>query len=275
MAGDRGTVVVTGASTGIGRATAQRLAGLGFTVVAGVRKDADARAISAPGIEPVLVDVTDPDGIAALRARLEDRPISGLVNNAGVTVNGAIEYLELDELRRQFEVNLFGHVAVTQALLPGIRAAKGRIVNIGSIGGRTALPFIGAYTASKFAMHGLTDSLRLELAPAGIHVALVEPGSIDTEIWRKGIEDAERQFEELTPEQEERYGDRLRKMDKVGRRTAKMAISPEKAAKVVTHALTARRPRARYLVGVDARVQSAVGRLPAAMSDRVLRLLTA
>jgi NAD(P)-dependent dehydrogenase (short-subunit alcohol dehydrogenase family) len=275
MAGDRGTVVVTGASTGIGRATAQRLAGLGFTVVAGVSKDADARAISAPGIEPVLVDVTDPDGIAALRARLEDRPISGLVNNAGVTVNGAIEYLELDELRRQFEVNLFGHVAVTQALLPGIRAAKGRIVNIGSIGGRTALPFIGAYTASKFAMHGLTDSLRLELAPAGIHVSLVEPGSIDTEIWRKGIEDAERQFEELTPEQEERYGDRLRKMDKVGRRTAKMAISPEKAAKVVTHALTARRPRARYLVGVDARVQSAVGRLPAAMSDRVLRLLTA
>lgn len=275
MQGDRGTVVVTGASTGIGRATSQLLAGRGFTVVAGVRKDADARAISAPRIEPVLVDVTDPDGIAALRARLEGRPISGLVNNAGVTVNGPIEYLELDELRRQFEVNLFGHVAVTQALLPGLRAAKGRIVNIGSIGGRTALPFIGAYTASKFAMHGLSDSLRLELAPAGIHVALVEPGSIDTEIWRKGIEDGERQVQELTPEQEERYGDRLRKMDKVGRRTAKMAIAPEKAAKVVAHALTARRPRARYLVGVDARVQSAVGRLPAAMSDRVLRALTA
>jgi NAD(P)-dependent dehydrogenase (short-subunit alcohol dehydrogenase family) len=263
-----GTVVISGASTGIGRTTALHLAGLGFDVLAGVRSESDA----PEGTTAVLVDVTDVDAIAALAARIGDAPLAGLVNNAGIGLGGPIEHVSLEDWRRQFEVNLFGHIAMCRALLPALRAGRGRIVNIGSIGGRTALPFLAPYTTSKFAMHAFSDSLRLELRAQGIHVALIEPGSIATPIWAKGDATVDEVEADLSPELLERYARGLKGARKASARAAGSATAPEKVAAVVEHALTARRPRARYVVGRDAKLQALVAHLPAAVTDRVLRL---
>ena len=260
----RGTVVVTGASTGIGRATALRLAAGGFEVLAGVRREADGEQLVTEAgtgtIVPVGVDVTDAAQIAALGERLAGRPLAGLVNNAGISVNGPLEFVELDELRRQLEVNLVGHVAVTQALLEPLRTARGRIVNITSIGGRFANPFLGPYVASKFAFEGLSDSLRRELRPWGIHVAMIEPGSIATEIWKKGTADGREQLDSLPPRALELYGTRLRAVLKLAGRAGRTAIPPDRVAKKIEHALTASRPKTRYIVGPDAHVQMALQR---------------
>jgi NAD(P)-dependent dehydrogenase (short-subunit alcohol dehydrogenase family) len=263
-----GTVVISGASTGIGRATALRLAGLGFDVLAGVRREGDA----PEGTTAVLLDVTDAAAIDALAARLAGEPLAGLVNNAGIALAGPVEQLEPDEWRRQFEVNLFGHIAVCRALLPALRAARGRIVNVGSIGGRTALPLVAPYTASKFAMHAFSDSLRLELRAQGIHVALIEPGAIATPIWSKGDQGIEQLAAAMSPELRELYADGLAGTLKATARAARLAIAPEKVAAVIAHALTARRPKARYLVGPDARLQALAMHLPAPVTDRLLRL---
>ena len=263
-----GTVVISGASTGIGRATALHLEGLGFDVLAGVRREADA----PEGTTPVLLDVTDQAAIDALAQRVAGRPLAGLVNNAGIGVGGPVEHIPLAEWRRQFDVNLFGHVAMTQALLPALLAGRGRIVNIGSIGGRQALPLLSPYAASKFAMHGLSDSLRLELRRQGVHVALVEPGAIATEIWRKADESFEAIESDLPAEVAARYRKELDGARKASDRAARHAIPADKVAAVVGHALTARRPRARYVVGADARGQALIERLPAAARDRLLRL---
>ena len=262
------TVVISGASTGIGRATALHLHGLGFEVLAGVRREGDAPR----GTTAVLLDVTDQAAIDALATRVGDGPLAGLVNNAGIALGGPTEYVSLDDWRRQFEVNFFGHVAMTRALIPALRAGGGRIVNIGSIGGRMATPFLGPYAASKFAMHGFSDALRMELHGQGIHVALIEPGSIATEIWRKGDEAFAQTGAELPPELLERYRHDLAGVQKVAQQTASRAIPPEQVAGLVEHALTARRPRARYLAGADARVQALIARLPAGVTDRLVRL---
>ena len=264
----RGTVVISGASTGIGRATALHLRALGFDVLAGVRREGDA----PEGTTPVLLDVTDASAIDALASRIGDGPLAGLVNNAGIGVGGPIEYLPLDDWRRQFEVNLFGHIAACRALIPALRAGKGRIVNIGSIGGRQALPFLAPYTASKFAMHAFSDSLRLELHGQGIHVALIEPGAIATEVWRKGGETQDEVEAALSPELRERYDKGLSGARKTTERAARQAIAPEQVAGVVEHALTARRPKARYVVGNAARIQALLAHLPAPATDRLLRL---
>ena len=179
------TVLVTGASSGIGEACAERLVRGGWRVVAGVRTPGAAPA----GTEEVLLDVTDPDQIAAAADRV-GADADGLVNNAGMAVAAPLELLPLDELRRQLEVNVVGQIAVTQALLPALRNARGRVVLIGSIGGRSALPFLGAYAASKFALEAVSDALRLELRPFGIEVSIVEPGTIATAIWARGGETA-------------------------------------------------------------------------------------
>ncbi|MEA2481882.1 MAG: hypothetical protein QOJ07_3804 [Thermoleophilaceae bacterium] len=274
----QGTVVITGASTGIGRATALRLAAAGFDVLAGVRREADGEALvrdAATGtIVPVVVDVTDRAQIAALGERLAGKPLAGLVNNAGISVNGPLEFVGLDELRHQLEVNLVGQLAVTQALLEPLRAARGRIVNVSSIGGRFAAPFLGPYTASKFALEGMSDSLRRELRPFGIHVAIIEPGSIATEIWDKGQRDADTLEASMSPRARELYGDRLSRLRKLADRTARHAIPPDRAAKAIEHALTASRPRTRYLVGPDARAQLLLQRaLPDRWLDRLLGVL--
>jgi NAD(P)-dependent dehydrogenase (short-subunit alcohol dehydrogenase family) len=275
----RGTVVVTGSSTGIGRATALRLAAGGFEVLAGVRREADGEALVKDAgtgtIVPVPVDVTDGAQVAALGERLAGKQLAGLVNNAGVSVNAPLEFVELDELRRQLEVNLVGQVAVTQALLEPLRAAPGRIVNVTSIGGRFASPFLGPYVASKFAFEGLSDTLRRELRPWGIHVAMIEPGSIATEIWDKGTSEAQVLIDGMSPRARELYGKRMQGALKLADRAARTAIPPDRVARKIEHALTASRPKTRYLVGPDAHVQMTLQRVLTDKGlDRVIGLLT-
>ncbi len=250
-------VLITGASTGIGRATALRLAKDGWRVFAGVRREEDAAALRGAGgerLQPLLLDVTDAGQIAAAAAQIEAEAEGGLdalVNNAGVAIPGPLETLAMDDFRRQIEVNMTAHVAVTQALLPSIRTARGRIVFISSIGGRVALPLTGAYHAAKFGIEAVGDIFRQELRPWGIKVAIVEPGSIDTPIWERG----ERTADELaTPERESLYGEVVERYRKVIRETAERGIPAEKVAEAIEHALTARRPRARYLVGLEAKM---------------------
>ena len=262
------TVLVTGTSTGIGRVTASRLAAEGFHVLAGVRREEDA----PPGCEALLLDVTDEAAISRARERVAGEQLAGLVNNAGISVPGPLEFLSLERFRRQLEVNLVGPLALTQALLPALRAARGRVVMISSVGGRTALPFLGPYHASKFALEGLSDSLRQEVEPLGVKVAIVEPGSADTEIWRKGRESASEVLDGLPPEARSLYGERLEGMRAVVQQVAERAFPPEKVADAIVHALTARRPRARYLVGADARVQLGLRTvLPARAFDAAVR----
>jgi NAD(P)-dependent dehydrogenase (short-subunit alcohol dehydrogenase family) len=267
-------VLITGASTGIGRATALRLDGDGWKVFAGVRKESDAEALREAGSErlvPLTLDVTDAGQIATAAARIEaeaDRRLDGLVNNAGVAIPGPLETLDVDDFRRQIEVNLTGHVAVTQAMLPAIRSARGRVVFISSIGGRVALPLTGAYHAAKFGIEAVGDVFRQELRPWGISVSIVEPGSIDTPIWDRG----ERTADEIgTPEREALYGRAVERYRKVIRDTAERGIPPEKAAKAIEHALSAGRPRARYLVGVEAKLAARARMLlPTPIFDRIV-----
>jgi NAD(P)-dependent dehydrogenase (short-subunit alcohol dehydrogenase family) len=265
-------VLITGASSGIGEATALRLTRAGWRVLAGVRADADGdRLRSAAGerLEPVTIDVTEPATIAAAAATLGDEPLDGLVNNAGTALAMPLEFLPLDQLRRQLEVNLVGHVAVTQALLPNLRSARGRIVNVGSIAGRSALPFLGAYAASKHALEAVTDVLRVELRPFGIAVTVIEPGTIATPIWRKGGERFEDLAKELPEQLGELYGTRMTAFRKAAAAAGQRAEPADDVAIVIERALTAERPKARYVVGRDARRRARVERLPAGLRDRV------
>jgi NAD(P)-dependent dehydrogenase (short-subunit alcohol dehydrogenase family) len=269
------SVLITGASTGIGRATALRLDNAGWRIYAGVRKQEDAEALGKAGSErlvPLILDITDAGQIAAAAARIEAETeghgLDGLVNNAGIAVPGPLETLAIDDFRRQIEVNVTGHVAVTQALLPAIREARGRIVFLSSIGGRVALPLTGAYHAAKFGIEAVGDVFRQELRPWGISVSIVEPGSIDTPIWERG----ERIADELgTPAREALYGKAVEGYRKTIRETAERGIPAEQAAKAIEHALSASRPRARYLVGLEAKVAAAAKVLiPTRIFDRIV-----
>lgn len=285
------TVLVTGASTGIGEAIARRLDQRGYLVVAGVRKPEDGarlRATISDRVHPVQLDVTRSADIEAARASLEaltgSAGLSGLVNNAGIAVGGPIEYLPIDLVRRQFEVNVFGLLAVTQACLPMLRLAKtggrggraGRIVNIGSIAGIATSPMVVPYAMSKHAVEALTDGLRLELADSGIHVAVIEPGAVKTPIWDKGVSmlaDAERT---LPPIAMERYGRMLRFFGKLLPANNARGIDPDLVADAVVHALEANPPRTRYLVGTDAKIRALIVRLlPDRVGDRLLRRVLA
>jgi NAD(P)-dependent dehydrogenase (short-subunit alcohol dehydrogenase family) len=279
---DGGAVLVTGASTGIGRACALELDGRGFRVFAGVRKEEDGRRLAEEAsdrLAPVRIDVADGASIEAAVAQIgkqtEGRGLRGLVNNAGIAVGGPLEFLPLDDVRRQFEVNIIGQLAVTQACMPLLRTGGGRIVNMGSIGGRVPPPFVGPYAASKSAMEALTDSLRQELRPWGIPVSIIEPGSISTPIWEKGAASTDELVQTLSPRAHELYGGAVEAMREATVRLNEQGIPPERVAKVVARALTAARPRPRYLVGPDARVQLALSRLlPTRVFDAlVARLL--
>jgi NAD(P)-dependent dehydrogenase (short-subunit alcohol dehydrogenase family) len=268
-----GTVVITGASTGIGRASALRLARAGFDVLAGVRREEDGAALRAEDsrIEPVHVDVTDAGEIAALAERVGGAPLAGLVNNAGIAVAGPLEGVPLDEIRRQYEVNVFGLLAVTQALLEPIRTGRGRIVNVGSIGGRINTPFVGPYSSSKAAVRSLSASLRRELRPWGIQVALVEPGALDTPIWRKGEAGAQETIAALPERVRTLYARPLEALVAATRKIAASAASPDDAAQAIEHALTAERPRTLYTVGRQARLQGALhSALPARAFDALV-----
>jgi NAD(P)-dependent dehydrogenase (short-subunit alcohol dehydrogenase family) len=267
------SVVVTGASSGIGRACAIRLAGAGWRVLGGVRSAADADALRALGIEPLELDVTDAAQVAAA-ADAVGLSLDGLVDNAGIAIAAPLELVPLDELRHQLEVNVVGQVAVTQALLPALRRARGRIVLMGSIGGRSALPFLGPYAASKHALEAIADVLRVELRPWGMHVSIVEPASIATAIWRKGAERADELSRGVAPDASALYAERVAAFRSVALARGPGA-DPDAVARSVEHALTASRPRARYLVGRDAHLRSWVERLPTPLRDRVLvRALT-
>ena len=268
-------VVVTGASTGIGRASAGHLAAAGFQVLAGVRTDSAATEVAGDRIEPVLVDITDADQIATLAERVRSdparRPLRALINNAGTSVNAPVEGIPLPDWRRQFETNLFGHIAMIQALLPDLLAARGRVINISSIGGLIAGPTYGAYSGSKFAMEAMSDALRREVKPFGVEVVVVEPGAIATEIWRKGTATAAELWQGMTEEQQGRYASLLTAIRRqTGARTTR-GIPPERVAKVIVDAVTARRPRTRYLVGHDAKLIAALVKvLPDRALDRMI-----
>jgi NAD(P)-dependent dehydrogenase (short-subunit alcohol dehydrogenase family) len=280
------TVLITGASTGIGRACALRLAAHGWRVFAGVRSDDAGRDLlaSAPGggsagessatgaeatLTPLRLDVTDPDQIAAAASAVGDR-LDGLVNNAGIGVGGPLELVSPEELRQQFDVNVLGQVAVTRALLPALRTARGRIVLISSVGGRVSVPFNGPYAASKHAIEAIGDALRGELHSSGIAVSLVEPGSVKTPIWEKARATA--QAVQVPPELEREYGHVRDAFTKVIDDSARRGVPPERVAATIEQALTARRPRARYLVGADAHgMVAAHAILPSALFDRLLR----
>jgi NAD(P)-dependent dehydrogenase (short-subunit alcohol dehydrogenase family) len=241
-------------------------------VLAGVRADADGdrlRAAAGERLEPVTIDVTEQETIAAAAAALGDEPLHGLVNNAGTALAMPLEFLPLEQLRRQLEVNLVGHVAVTQALLPNLRSVRGRVVNVGSIAGRSALPFLGAYAASKHALEAVTDVLRVELRPFGIAVTVIEPGTIATPIWRKGGERFQELAAELPPELGELYGKRMAAFREAAAAAGRRAEPADVVAIVVERALTTERPKARYVVGRDARRRARVERLPAGLRDRV------
>jgi NAD(P)-dependent dehydrogenase (short-subunit alcohol dehydrogenase family) len=275
--GARGAVVVTGASTGIGHATALLLDREGFTVFAGVRRNEDGEAIrerSSRRLSALSLDVTKPDSIAAAASEVETATggrLVGLVNNAGIAVAGPLEALPIEDFRNQIEVNLVGQVAVTQSLLRLLRPARGRIVFISSIGGLTASPFMAPYNASKFGIEAVGDSLRQELRGSGMHVSLVEPGAIATPIWAKGKDAALEGRKHYSADEEARYGRALDRLAELTEETAERGIAPERVAATVLEALTADRPRTRYLVGRDARIQAALqSLLPDRLRDRLV-----
>ncbi|HEY4457162.1 MAG TPA: SDR family oxidoreductase [Pseudonocardiaceae bacterium] len=271
----RDLVVVTGASTGIGAATARELAGRGFHVLAGVRRAQDADALRAPDIEPVILDITEPDHIAELAARVDAGPgaLRALVNNAGISINAPVEALPLAEWRRLFEVNLFGHVAVTQALLPALLRHRGRVVNISSVGGKIAMATYGPYAGTKFAMEGVSDALRRELAPSGVRVVVVEPGGVRTEMADRGIATTRSLAAAMPPEQQRRYGSLVRAVIAQATRFTASGTSAEDAALVIAKAVTTAKPRTRYVIGRDAALLTRLSRiLPDRLLDRVVTM---
>lgn len=253
-------VLITGASTGIGRACALRLERLGFMVYAGVRREEDAFALkeaAGPNLHPLLLDVTDMRAIdTAVELMRGDRRIArlaGIVNNAGIAMGGPAEFISLEDWRTQFEVNVFGVVAVIQRLLPMLREGRGRIINMSSIGGRVAQPFVAPYVASKHALEAISDALRIELRPWGIQVTLIEPGAVSTPIWEKGVSESTTRLAGIAG-MAELYGRVAERMTAIARRQEQRGVDPSRVANAVVHALTSPHPRTRYLVGSEARV---------------------
>ncbi|HEY6731216.1 MAG TPA: SDR family oxidoreductase [Solirubrobacterales bacterium] len=270
------SVLVTGASTGIGRATALRLDASGWQVFAGIRDSAAAESLqqaASARLVPVTLDVTEPDQIAAAAERIEresEGGLAGLVNNAGVAIPGPLETIPLEDFRHQLEVNLVAYVAVSQAMLPQVRRAEGRVVFVSSIGGKVAFPFAGAYHAAKFATEAIGDVFRQELRPWGLKVAIVEPGSIDTPIWERGQRKGD-EIEARSPRTKILYGPAIERFRKAIEDTAARGIPPEKVAKAISHALESSRPKSRYLVGLDAKVQARIQPfIPTPLFDRIV-----
>lgn len=269
----RGAIFVTGANSGIGLAAARRLTSLGYDVIPGVRRPDAMPDVSG---KPVTIDLADAASVDNACSEVLDRAagrLVALVNNAGYSVSGPVETLTVADWRAQFEVNFFAQIAITRALLPQLLANHGRVVNVGSIGGRFATPFLAPYSASKFAVRAWTDAMRIELAPHGVRVALVEPGAIDTAIWGKGTAAAQADLAKLDPDQQRRYAKQIEGAFATAKFAADHAISPDKVADVIAHAITARRPKGRYLIGADARLQAGLSILPTRLLDGAARRL--
>jgi NAD(P)-dependent dehydrogenase (short-subunit alcohol dehydrogenase family) len=269
-------VVVTGASTGMGAATACELAGRGYHVLAGVRRDIDADALRADGIEPQILDITDESDVAAIAARVADdplrRPLRALINNAGIAVNAPVETLPLAEWRNLFEVNLFGHIAMTQALLPALLKSSGTIVNISSVGGKFAMATYGPYASSKFALEAASDSMRREVAPLGVKVVVVEPGAVKTRMAEHAVASADRITANMTAEQTNRYGALAAAISAQQLSFTKKGVPAERAAKVIAKAATASNPHTRYTIGSEAALLWLARVASDRFLDRILRL---
>jgi NAD(P)-dependent dehydrogenase (short-subunit alcohol dehydrogenase family) len=273
-------IVVTGASTGIGAATVKELAHKGFHVLAGVRREADAdalRGLGIQGIEPRILDITVESHVTAIADRVahdpQGRPLRALVNNAGIAINAPVETLPIAQWRQQFEVNLFGHIAMTQALLPALLNSAGTVVNISSVGGKVVLPTYGAYAGSKFALEAVSDALRREVGSAGIKVVVVEPGAVRTEIAERGIATSEGLMADMTAAQLARYGELMDAVTAQARSFNDTGVSADAAARVIAKAVTASRPRTRYTVGRDAAILLRISRFISDRSlDRIVRL---
>jgi len=269
-------VLITGASSGIGEACAIHLDRLRFKVFAGVRKEADAEALrhkSSGNLTPIILDVTDENSIAAavklIETELGESGLYGLVNNAGIVVSGPLEFLPIAELRNQFEINVTGQIAVTQAFLPLIRKSSGRIINIGSVSGLTSSPLIGPYSASKYALEALTDALRMELLPWGIEVVIIEPSAIATPIWNKSLSAADELEKSLSPQANQYYGKYMTGMRRFARSSAKNGAPVMEVARVVEQALVSPKPKTRYKVGKGIRFSLLFQRLPDRLRDHL------
>jgi NAD(P)-dependent dehydrogenase (short-subunit alcohol dehydrogenase family) len=239
----------------------KRLLGGGWTVYASVRNAGDAPA----GSRELVFDVTDGEAVA--RAARDVTALDGLVLNAGIAIAAPLEFLPPEELTRQLDVNVVGQLRTLQPFLPLLRASHGRVVLIGSVGGKSALPFLGAYAMSKFALEAMADSLRVEVAPFGVHVSIVEPGTIATAMWTK----PQRTLEEFPSEAAQLYGERVEKFRRLAQhRSSTAGVPPDAVAKAVEHALTSPKPKTRYVVGPDARRRARLQRLPDRARDRIL-----
>jgi len=264
------SVLVTGASTGIGRATALHLAELGFKVYAGVRRDEDATDLEHQGpLTAVRLDVTSAAEVTDIARRIEaEGGLYGLVNNAGVYLGGALELMSDAEIESTFAVNVVGLLRVTRACLPMLRERRGRIVNVSSISGLVALPGVSVYAGSKHAVEAISDALRVELSTFGVRVIAVEPGSIDTEIWTKGAQRDEASSTQQDAALRALYKPLQRLLEKLNRNPR--GIPPTAVASVIGDALTARNPDNRYLVGTDARSLALLRYLPEGLRDRLI-----
>ncbi len=270
-------ILITGASSGIGEISAITLARKGFHVFAGVRKNEDAEKLKTKflNITPVIMDITSQDSLDGAFCKIaevvDESGLFGLVNNAGIAVAGPLEFLPIERLRQQLEVNVIGQIAVTQKFLPLIRKGNGRIINMSSVSGLAASPFVGAYAASKFAIEALSDSLRRELYPWGIPVSIIEPGVIKTPIWKKSINLIEEIICQMPPAAEKYYGNICKQLvERTQKKVDEKAASPEEVANAVLHALTAKKPKIRYLVGKDAKFLSILVKFPDSLVDRLI-----
>lgn len=269
-------ILISGASSGIGRATAVHMARKGHTVWAGVRSDKsfeEIRRLNVRGLEPVFLDVTDEESIDKCISTIRKKSgiLHGLVNNAGIAVGGPVEGIQLSDWRKQFEINVFGQIRVTQLCLPMIRESKGRIVMVSSISGRVARPFLGPYSASKFALEAVSDSLRREMRKFGVSVSIVEPGAIATPIWEKSLGESEKRQEDFSPEVQKIYGSVLNKFSKKIEDVSRFSSPVSVVVQVIEHALTAKNPRTRYPVGRGIALSAALSQvLPDRWLDRML-----
>lgn len=272
------SIVITGASSGIGKATATLLAQHGWRVFAAVRKEEDARKLEAESngaLEGILLDVTNGESIAVaaqeVAKRLEGRGLDALFNNAGIGATAPVEYMPLDQVREIFEVNLFGQIGVIQAFLPLLRRARGRIINSGSVGDHITPPFGGALAGSKAAFASFSAALRLELRPQGVAVCLLEPGAILTPAVEKTLGGVEKTISELPPEGRALYGEGMRSMARAFTQKEQEGSPPEVVAAVVERALTDRHPSTRYPAGKESRKLALLARfLPEKLVDRAI-----